>query len=297
MTAKPSSTSGLWTAIVTGVVCVLLVGTITAIGLKARKEVPWFGVTSLVANIGVIGAGYKIIMDTLKNAADLRKAGLEIEKLRFEVEEKRASAKQSESRITLATFEDIKKYSPSARAITLALVGTITSFLLGTYFAYFNNPINVSTPVPTDAGSYKAPAQPLPATKGDNSPGIANYSEHVTIGPESRIACDHGRAKVTGPTFRAMIFQDDGLTSGTEPLVVVYRDEGKTHNLPLEPSGEASGQYRIGNGYSRVLLSDFTVETLNGKTIAHCSIVPNELDHKRTALDEWMGSVAVHTPE
>jgi hypothetical protein len=82
------------------------------LGFALRKEIPLLSAAAVVADGGIIFAFYKVALDTIKAANDLENVGLENQKLRFEIEEKRAAAEKAGAYVVVATLEQIQAYAP-----------------------------------------------------------------------------------------------------------------------------------------------------------------------------------------
>jgi hypothetical protein len=84
-----------WKAIFTGVLCLIVVGSLSAVAFYLRRELPWLSAATVVADAGIIFGFYKLILDTTKTANDLRKSSLEIESLRLEIDKKKKEAERT----------------------------------------------------------------------------------------------------------------------------------------------------------------------------------------------------------
>ena len=104
-----------WKAIATGAICLLLLGVLSALGFVLMKKVPWLSAAVVVADFGIIFGGYKMILETVKSANDLKKVALENEKLKLEIEEKKSIAEKANAYVKVATLEEIEKYAISSR--------------------------------------------------------------------------------------------------------------------------------------------------------------------------------------
>jgi hypothetical protein len=100
-----------WRVIYTGATVLLLAIFVGLLAIIIRDENPWLFNVAVVADMGVIVAGLKAVLDTTKTANELRKMGFEVEKLKLEIDEKKKAAEKQDSRIVVATLDEIQIYS------------------------------------------------------------------------------------------------------------------------------------------------------------------------------------------
>jgi hypothetical protein len=88
--------SSAWLAVLIG---------LAAVGTVLRVEFPWMFRFTIAADVSVFLAGLKKALGLWEKVTDFEKKQLEIQKLEFEVVEKRRAADKEEQLITIATFE------------------------------------------------------------------------------------------------------------------------------------------------------------------------------------------------
>jgi hypothetical protein len=256
MNWKPSSTSGLGTVILTGAVCLILVGTLSFVGFELRKQLPSLFPASVVINLAVLYTGYKVIMTTLKNAADLRKAGLEIRKLQLEITEKEEAAKKADSRIVSVTLDEIKEYGNLLQRVPFGSTAlSVKYFQMGLVVALATAVIvgallvsSMKQEKDTEIARLKElfDGQTALLKKYGTSKGSIGLNATES---QIRIECDRGKIWFMGPgmTVGSLVFGDGSIPE--ENLKLILRTEEYSFQFPLKRAGQHyRGSYMVAGG-------------------------------------------------
>lgn len=113
----------LWKPLFTGSICLLLLAFICLVAYLFRSKSIWVPSVALITISGILFGGYRLILDTMKTSTELKKNGLEIDKLRLEIAEKKAEAEKAEEYVVTASLEEIQIYGKTPRKLRREWVG------------------------------------------------------------------------------------------------------------------------------------------------------------------------------
>jgi uncharacterized membrane-anchored protein YhcB (DUF1043 family) len=114
-----------WRVVFTGAIAFLLAAVFGFIAIAIREEYPWLSGVTVLADVGIIVGGLKSVLETTKTANELRKMGFEVEKLKLEIDEKKKAAEKENSRIVVATLDEIQAYSRQINPATATKRGSV----------------------------------------------------------------------------------------------------------------------------------------------------------------------------
>ena len=126
-----------WRIIITGAIFLLLAVLLAICGIALKDKFPLLPVMVIGANVVVILTGWKTILDMVQTTkslrkleSDLEKQGLEIEKLRLEIADKKKTAQKKDAYVEVATFAHVTKYSAQIRNVAPPIVALLTAVIL-----------------------------------------------------------------------------------------------------------------------------------------------------------------------
>ncbi|MGA8672914.1 MAG: hypothetical protein WB679_23775 [Terracidiphilus sp.] len=224
----------LWRILFTGGLCLLVLGGISVLGFVMWKEIPLLSAAAVVADGGIVFGFYKVVLDTVDAANKLENVGLENQKLRLEIEEKKAAAEKVGAHVVPATWGDIEKYASlrpnqSARYKGARLASGGAAFLT----LFVAAVVFYSSLKSSDGGGEVGETSRAPQTT------IEGKAAEIVKTEESlypKTVCGKGTLDIN-PSGFISFWSDSALKVN---LTFVLSDKGATLIFPLKPDDLAS---------------------------------------------------------
>ena len=218
----------------------VLIG-LAAAGYVLHTKAAWMSRFTVVTGLGVFLAGLKKALDLWGKVTEFEKKQLELEKLEFEVVEKRRAADKEEQLITIATFEQTLEFGQSrlrnsidqAARSGLRIYGTVLSLIIIVsigWTVFVTQPIAIKDSRVVQKPAVPAPQAPPPAQPDSNPRVTSTAVPPLPKRQKPSIEPDRGLSPQTTPSKpargRNCSLADSEIPSYLN-LAERYRDSGK----------------------------------------------------------------------